>query len=374
MNDLVWLIIVSILFLSFFAVSEFLYKKGADVELTRKLVHFSGAFVTIFFPFIFESPITVLFLALGFSLIMFLSKKFGLLKSIHGIKRSSKGAFYHPIAIFICFLYANLLGLPWFYVISILILGISDASAALVGKNYGKNEFIVEIGTTKTLEGSIAFFLSSFLIVHLILLLTTGFPRIECVLIALLIATIVTIFEGVSLGGADNLFIPLSVIFILSRNINTGVFELSIQLLVLFSFLVVYLITMLPYKRIGFSAVVLLGLINYVIWVMLGSIYALIIFIFSLLCQKTNLILSYDCEVADKYRVKPIVYVLAVPIACAFLGDFINNIVIYPFIASIICEIIIIRLKLFNNDLNKGLITTTIVSLAVLGVSCVFIQ
>ena len=373
MTDIIWASIISVIFLSLFMIAEFLRKKGANAETTRKFVHFGGAFVTIFFPFILNSHWTVLALAVGFALIMLLTKKLGWLQSVHGVERKSDGAIYHPIAIYSCFLYAQILNQPMFYVISILILAISDALAALVGKSYGANEYLVEVGTRKTVEGSVTFFLTSFLIVHLILLLTTQTGRIESVLIALLISIIVTVFEGVSLKGADNLFIPLGTMFILSKNITPTIEGISFQIFALIGFLVGYLILMMPYKRIGFSGVTLLGLINYIIWALLGNIYAIILFAFSFICAKTDLILNYDCGVADAYRVRPIFYILTVPVICAFLGSFIGQNIIYPFVTSIICEGIIIRTKLFDGDLNKGLWLTSIVSAAALGESYVFI-
>ncbi len=373
MTDLIWASIISVIFLLLFIGAEIAHKKGINTECTRKFVHFGGAFVTIFFPFILTSHWTVLALAAIFALIMFLSKKLGLLQSIHDVERKSEGAIYHPIAIYACFLYSQILNQPMFYVISILILAISDALAALVGKSYGANEYLVEVGTRKTVEGSITFFLTSFLITHLILLLTTQTGRVESVLIALLISIIVTVFEGVSLKGADNLFIPLGTMFILSKNITPTVDGILFQILALIGFLIGYLILMLPYKRIGFSGVILLGLINYIIWALLGDIYAIILFVFSFICAKTNWILDYDCDVADSYRVRPIFYILTVPVICAFLSGFAGNNIIYPFITSIICEGFIIKTRLFNGNLNKGLWLTSILSLIALGVSYVFV-
>lgn len=374
MTDIIWAGIISLIFLSLFVIAEILGKKGVCVEGTRKFVHFGGAFVTIFFPFILKSHWTVLALAVGFALIMILTKKFGLLKSVHCVDRKSDGAFYHPIAIYTCFLYAQILNQPWFYVISILILAISDALAALVGKNYGAKEYLVEVGIRKTIEGSVTFFLTSFLITHLILLLATNTGRLESVLIALLIAMVVTLFEANSLRGADNLFIPLGTIFILSKTIHASSGSISHQIIILLSFLLGYIILMLPYKRIGFSGVVLLGLINYIIWALLGNMYAAILLILAFTCAKTNLLLNYDCDVADVYMIRPISYILAVPVACAFLADVLQAHTIYPFIASIICQGIIIRAKIFYGDLNKGLMLTSAVSLIVLGVSYVFIR
>jgi len=373
MTDLIWASIVSTIFLLLFVIAEVARKKGNSVESTRKFVHFGGAFVTIFFPFILNSHWTVLILAIGFALIMLLTKKYGLLQSVHGVERKSDGAIYHPIAIYSCFLYAQILNQPWFYVISILILAISDALAALVGKSYGANEYLVEVGLRKTIEGSVTFFLTSFLITHLILLLATNTGRLECVLIALLISIIVTVFEGISMKGADNLFIPLGTMFILSKNIHPTIEGISFQIIVLLGFLIGYLILMLPYKRIGFSGVILLGLINYIVWALLGNIYAVILGLFAFICAKTNLILNYDCKISDSFRVRPVFYILTVPVMCAFLGIFIGEQIIYPFITSIICEGIIIRTKMFDGNLNKGLWLTLILSLIVLGVSYVFI-
>ena len=373
MTDVICASIISIIFLSLFVIAEILRKKGAKAEMTRKFVHFGGAFVTIFFPFILTSHWTVLALAIGFALIMLFTKKFGWLQSVHGVMRKSDGAIYHPIAIYTCFLYSQILNQPMFYVISILILAISDALAALVGKSYGANEYLVEVGTRKTIEGSVTFFLTSFLIVHLILLLTTQTGRLESVLIALLISIMVTVFEGVSLKGADNLFIPIGTMFILSKNITPTVEGISFQIFALIGFLIGYLIVMLPYKRIGFSGVTLLGLINYIIWALLGNIYAIILFGFSFICAKTNLILNYDCEESDAYRVRPIFYILTVPVICAFLAGFVGQNIIYPFVTSIICEGFIIKTRLFYGNLNKGLWLTSIISALALGASYVFI-
>lgn len=373
MTDIIWAIIISFLFLIIFVIAEIWKKFGAKVETTRKFVHFLGAFITIFFPFIFSSHWMVLALAVAFCAVMFITKKLGLLQSVHLIERQSNGAIYHPIAIYLCFMYSQTTNTPWFYVISILILAISDASAALVGKNYGANEYIVEVGSKKTFEGSFTFFLSSFLITHLILLLATSIGRLECVLVALLIAIIMTIFESVSLKGADNLFIPLGTMFILMKNVSPDAKIVLLHILALILFLIGYLLIMYPYKRVGFLGVVLLGLINYIIWALLGNIYALILFSLAIICQKTNLILDYNCQVADAYRVIPIFYILAVPIACAFLEPILGNFVIYPFVASIICEGFIIKTKLFKGNLNKGLIATSIISLITLGAAYVFI-
>ena len=181
----------------------------------------------------------------------------------------------------------------------------------------------------------------------------------------------VVLFFGDVVFGIDNLFIPLATIFILSKNIHPSINGIAFQILILSVFLIGYLIFMLPYKRIGFSGVILLGLINYVVWALLGNIYAAIILAFAFLCAKTNLILNYDCDFSDSFRVRNVFYVLTIPLICAFLTGILKEHTIYPFITSIICEGFLIRTRLLN--VEKSLLLTTVISLIALGVSYVFV-
>jgi len=105
MAELVNASLVSIAFLSIFAISELLRKfSKLKTEHTRKFVHFSGAVTALSFPFIFQSQWTVLALSVIFVFIMYFTKKAGLLKSVHDIDRVSSGAIYHPIAVYSCFI------------------------------------------------------------------------------------------------------------------------------------------------------------------------------------------------------------------------------------------------------------------------------
>lgn len=93
----------------------------------------------------------------------------------------------------IIFIFPEVIAIP-----SLLIMSISDSVAALIGQKYGKIKLF-----NKTLEGSIAFFLSSILIIVLL-------PDI--ILIPALIGAIVsTIIESSNfLDINDNLSVPLS--------------------------------------------------------------------------------------------------------------------------------------------------------------------
>ena len=105
MTNLIWATIISTIFLTIFVIAEIMRKKGFDIEVTRKFVHFAGAFTTLFFPFIFNSHWVVLALAIAFGLIIFIKKKCHWLQSVHAVERKSEGAIYHPMAVYFCFLY-----------------------------------------------------------------------------------------------------------------------------------------------------------------------------------------------------------------------------------------------------------------------------
>jgi len=183
-------------------------------ELTRKLIHTSTGVITLTFPFLLRSAWTVLALTSSFALLVWSGKRLGFLKSLHGIERESQGARLYPLAVFILFMATR--GRPWLYVASMLVLGVSDALAAVVGSRYGTRHF--EIGDAKrSLEGSLVFLVVAFLVIHLPLLLMTGLPRESTVLVALLAAAMATAVEAVSVRGTDNLFVPLIVYIVLDR-------------------------------------------------------------------------------------------------------------------------------------------------------------
>lgn len=202
-------------FLLLFAVAEaWRALRNPPVEWTRKLVHFVGGLIAVAFPWLFASHWTVLALGGAFFLILWGTRRLGLLQSVHGVTRHSEGGLYYPVAIYILFVIAA--GRPVFYLISILALVVSDTVAAVLGSTYGRVGYTVQ-RDRRTVEGSVVFFLSTFLICHLPLLLLTDTPPLLSVLVGLQLAMLVTLFEGISIRGNDNLIVPLLSYFILLK-------------------------------------------------------------------------------------------------------------------------------------------------------------
>lgn len=175
-------------------------------EGSRKLVHFASGCVVCTFPFVFNALGSVALLCLVFLLIMVVSLLNQWLSSIHEVGRESGGAFLFPVAVFLIF---YLSGGNWIYfLVPMLLLTVPDAAAALIGKRYGLISYSVH-QQTRSLEGSAIFFLFSFNVILIPTLLWGGVSNEVAILVALLLALIITGIESVCILGVDNLFVPL---------------------------------------------------------------------------------------------------------------------------------------------------------------------
>ena len=105
----------------------------------------------------------------------------------------------------------------WEFAAAILILGVSDALAAIVGKKYGKNSGYLVFGQKKSVVGSIAFFCSALIIVTGFAVVTGISFTISTTLLVLVTTLLVTITENLGVYGSDNLLIPLVAVVLLNR-------------------------------------------------------------------------------------------------------------------------------------------------------------
>jgi dolichol kinase len=187
-------------------------------EITRKFAHFSATLATVPFPYIFPSHWYVLVLAFLFFLVLMLTKHGTQLKSIHGIKRKSMGSYLLPLSIYVTFLIASSLDNKFFYILPMLILAICDPMAAMLGINIKKFNGRIKIGNrkmNKTWLGTVAFFITSFIITLIALYFQRELFDLKTFWLGLLVAGVSTMAELISWRGSDNLSIPLSVILVL---------------------------------------------------------------------------------------------------------------------------------------------------------------
>jgi dolichol kinase len=251
-------------FLGILGLAE-LWKRLADppVEWTRKFVHFFGGLIAATFPWAFTYRWTVVGLALLFMGIIGGTRRFGLLQSVHGVERRSAGGILYPLAVLIVFLVGH--DQPVFYLIAILALVVSDTLAALLGSTYGRQMYTVETDR-RSIEGSVVFFLTTFLVTHIPLLLMAGTDPMLSVLISIQVAIIVTQFEAISLRGNDNLLVPVATFYLLVKMTPRGVDHIAGQLLA--QLVIIALIGLVAWRlrALTLSGAIALMLFGYGAW------------------------------------------------------------------------------------------------------------
>lgn len=287
--------------------------KKPPVEWTRKLLHFSGGIVSLSLPMLIHSHWVVLCLAMSMGAIFVVSKKNRWLQSIHGIDRVSSGSEFYPVVIYICFVLCN--GVVWKFVICILILAISDSAAALIGKKFGQLVFRVE-EEHKSVAGCLAFFIVTFVSALIPLLIwdplagSGHLPNVwHYVLTASLIGLLVMCIELISLGGADNLWIPLGTLLVLTKTMQTDVYDLAIQNFSFATLLALVIVVAHISKAFNAGGSIVFCLSSYGCWAMGSFDWALPIFI----GYAIYLTMSYVAEAPWKLRVRSVLYNVLAP-------------------------------------------------------------
>jgi dolichol kinase len=188
-------------------------------EVVRKLIHLFSLSIPIIYYFIPQSTAIIILsvftlVAILMDVSRFMSPKigryfnllFGFLLRKHELdkkKRNLNGATYVLIAA----LLSVILFPKVIFLTAFPILIISDSTAALIGRKWGKHKFLA-----KSLEGTLAFFISASIVVLFTPKLLVG--SITEYMIGILAAAIGAFVENISFGYADdNLSIPISVGF-----------------------------------------------------------------------------------------------------------------------------------------------------------------
>ena len=99
---------------------------------------------------------------------------------------------------------------------SVYAWGVGDAFAALIGKQYGKHKVRWKFADShKSLEGSVAMFLTSTLAVVVVLLLRGGLVFSNCLIIAAAASLICTVVELCTNNGLDTLSCPTAAMLVI---------------------------------------------------------------------------------------------------------------------------------------------------------------
>lgn len=174
-------------------------------EVVRKAIHLSSGFIPIIYWFFLDRDSSlqiVIFLALGFLTADYLRLRFkgiekwfmlifGSALRQHEQKKLTGATYVFTGAVVTIFLFSKEIAVP-----ALLILSISDTIAALVGIPFGKHPFL-----NKSLEGSTAFFVTTFII------LAIFFPQMW--ILNIIVALCLTVAEAYPMELDDNFLIPI---------------------------------------------------------------------------------------------------------------------------------------------------------------------
>ncbi|HAU88637.1 MAG TPA: hypothetical protein DCW90_25130 [Lachnospiraceae bacterium] len=230
-------------YLSMGLIHKFRYVIGE--KYTRKMIHIMNGIVAASATFVtrpsnyWAVSLTAVFTCSSLVLLRFLSKK----KSVYGeaMYTTSKYESYGEVLFPVMFLLLPPVTHLDFktYCLPVLIITLSDAAAALIGRNVKSLVISDKEEGTKTLAGSGSFFLVTCLILLIGLQWENYVMDICLVGIILLISLSLTVLEATCINGADNLLIPLSVYFYL-KHLNDLHYSIELLYLGVFVLLVMW--------------------------------------------------------------------------------------------------------------------------------------
>ena len=193
-------------------------------ELFRKILHFIllGAYIPLVFAF--ETWWMAAIFALALIIILFpalsVAGKVPMFSSF--VNERKKGEFKSSMVLAVGMMAFSVIVCWGIFADKYLVLaciyawGIGDALAALVGKCFGKHKIKWKLADgKKSVEGSFAMFLCSFISVITVLFIRGGTGMVMCFLIALLAAVVCTIAELCSKDGLDTVICPVSAMIVI---------------------------------------------------------------------------------------------------------------------------------------------------------------
>jgi phytol kinase len=204
--DLILTLVVTFIVL---VINELWWRKRAvHGEFSRKFVHVTIGCYVAFWPF-YLSWRQIELLSVAFFLVVALSKYLKLFHAIHSVQRPTWGELFFALSVGIIALMTHN---KWIYAAAVLQMALADGLAAIVGIRFGKKVSYRILGHTKSIVGTLTFFVVSFLI----LITLSHYGKIHLDLTWIIIASAAAcILENIAAYGLDNLLVPLVVAFLL---------------------------------------------------------------------------------------------------------------------------------------------------------------
>lgn len=187
-------------------------------ELYRKLLHFSAVFSIIPIVLPMSSWLPAVLVCIVFMLEAYvgsrktkLEKNLGMKQRRAGEQQQSMLLLYMTYIILIVVSWA-VFGQKWAVILAVVAWGVGDAFAALIGKSFGRHKLQGKyIEGTKSVEGTLAMFVSSFAATFFMYRYHTSLGNIGLVvLVTFWVALFACLAELFSKRGKDTFFCPVS--------------------------------------------------------------------------------------------------------------------------------------------------------------------
>ena len=236
LNQIHFSISIIVIFLSTFIIGNIAYflkeRKNWKSSSSRKFNHFGISLVSIiFFSFIpiADTIVTAIFTSLSILIIYIISANSNrplvqsIIQSNIRTRDEPHGTFFvflplitGQIALYISLIFIN----PVFAKIAFCSMGFGDGLAEPIGTKFGKHKYKVKdilwkTENTKSLQGSAAVLIVSFLASIIILYVYQSFSYIQIIYLSILYSIFISFIEGISPRGLDNfLIIILGTLFL----------------------------------------------------------------------------------------------------------------------------------------------------------------
>lgn len=194
---------------------EAMHRLGVDSLISRKTVHIGASGVIFIFAFVFESPEPALVTIVFITAIAMADRSRQVFKGIESRDPRNFGTVWFWVAMLL--VVAVLWEEPRLMVAAVVPMAVGDPLAGLVGSIWGSRQY--EIGNhVRTVEGSLAFVVSTLVLTVLVLLLVDAAPEVPtltAVGAGIVLACVGAAIEAVSRWGIDNLSITATSILAL---------------------------------------------------------------------------------------------------------------------------------------------------------------
>jgi len=217
-NIAVYLLITWLFFMVLLAGEIIQHVFKVRSEWVRMSSHVAAGVISLLLLDQFSSRWYVLAICIQSALFLGATGLMGFFISHHKVRRKTLGSPLFFAGILLAYMSSDWFGNNGLFIIPVLVMTISDPSAAWAGLNFGtrhwKNHITNEY-SSKTLVGSAVFFAVSLVILYTCLPVYYELAVTEQVALSILISLAATIAEAASSNGLDNVTVPVLIVILM---------------------------------------------------------------------------------------------------------------------------------------------------------------